>query len=106
MELIYILIGLLFVMSILNLWFTWSLKSKLSLPDVANKPIPSLANLTPVQIADRLVARMARTQLDPEASRYALDKVKNRFPDIIKTDEQAKALIVEALKRAKKLKAV
>ncbi len=106
MDILYGLMALCLVSTIANLWAIHALKSKLSMPDPANKPIPSLANLTPVQIADRLVARMARTQLDPEASRYALDKVKNRFPDIIKTDEQAKALIVEALKRAKKLKAV
>lgn len=105
MEILYILIGFLFILNGASLWLIGGLKLRLGKYAPTNKPIPSLGNLTPEQIADRVINRMARAQLDPKASRYALDKVKNRFPDIIKTDEQADALITEAIKRAKKLKA-
>lgn len=105
MEILYGIIGLLSVVLIGSLWSIRNLKQKLNTPNVSNESIPSLGGLTPQQVADRVVNRMARAKLDPKATRYALDKVKARFPDIIKTDEQADALIDAALLKAKKLKA-
>lgn len=106
MEPIHVLYGMLALSICVNFWaILWGCKANIA--KAVNNAITASQprNMgTPADVAMKLVERMNRVEQSP-VGQYALNKIKRRFPGVIETDEQARTLLLEAVKRAKKMRA-